>query len=219
MLLSEATTTRGKKTLRFAAGAVLLAAVVLLVSQRRRPIPLPPFLTFLLENPVTERFVGEGLLLERLRLAPGMRVLDAGCGPGRLTIPLAKAVGPGGRVVALDGQRAMLDKLQVRLDAEGLTNVRALRGGLGEGALDEGGFDRVVLVMVIGEVRDRASALRELHAALGPGGILSVTEAVGDPDYHRPATVRREAEAAGFRLAERFGGFPAYTLNFEKPES
>jgi ubiquinone/menaquinone biosynthesis C-methylase UbiE len=212
------TTTRGEKTLRYAAGAVLLAAVVFLVLQRRRPIPLPPFLTFLLENPVTERFVGERLLLERLRLAPGMRVLDAGCGPGRLTIPLAKAVGPGGRVVALDGQRAMLVKLEARLDAAGLTNVRTLGGELGEGVLDEGGFDRVVLVMVIGEVRDRASALRELHAALGPGGVLSVTEAVGDPDYHRPATVLREAEAAGFRLAERFGGFPAYTLNFEKPE-
>src|SRR5829696_3244000 len=196
------TTTRGGKSPRYAAGAVLLAAVIFLGLQRRRPIPLPPFLTFLLENPFTERFVGERLLLERLRLAPGMRVLDAGCGPGRLTIPLAKAVGPGGRVVALDEQPAMLEKLEARL----------------EGALDEGGFDRVVLVMVIGEVRDRASALRELHAALGPGGVLSVTEAVGDPDYHRQATVRREAEAAGFRLAERFGGFPAYTLNFAKPE-
>ena len=133
------TTTRGGRTLRYAAGAVLLAAAVSLVLQRQRPIPLPPFLTFLLENPVTERFAGQKLLLERLRLAPGMRVLDAGCGPGRLTIPLAKAVGPGGRVVALDGQRAMLEKLEARLDAEGLTNVRALGGGLGEGALDEGG--------------------------------------------------------------------------------
>ncbi len=86
--MSEATTTRGKKTLRFAAGAVLLAAVVLLVSQRRRPIPLPPFLTFLLENPVTERFVGERLLLE---------------------------------------------KLEARLDAEGLTNVRTLVAGWARG--------------------------------------------------------------------------------------
>lgn len=203
--------------LRYAAGAILLAGVTLLVLQRRRPIPLPPFLTVLLENPITERFVGEALLLERLRLALGMRVLDAGCGPGRLTIPIARAVGLGGRVVALDGQRAMLEKLERRLDAEGLTNVHSLHGGLGEGALEEGGFDRVVLAMVIGEVRDRPAALRELYDAIGPGGILSVTEAVGDPDYHRPATVRREAEAAGFRLAERFGGFPAYTLNFEKP--
>jgi hypothetical protein len=31
--------------------------------------------------------------------------------------------------------------------------------------------------------------------------------------------VRREVEAAGFRLARSFGGFPAYTLNFEKPRT
>jgi len=70
--------------------------------------------------------------------------------------------------------------------------------------------------MVLGEVRDRRSAVRELYAALAPGGVLSITEVFGDPDYRRPATVRREAEEAGFRLVERFGRFPAYTLNFEK---
>jgi ubiquinone/menaquinone biosynthesis C-methylase UbiE len=111
----------------------------------------------------------------------------------------------------------MLEKLERRLKAEGITNVRALRAGLGEGLVREGGFDRVVLAMVLGEVRDRGAALRELYAALKPGGVLSVTEIFGDPDYRRPATVRREVEAASFRLARRFGGFPAYTLNFERP--
>ena len=72
---------------------------------------------------------------------------------------------------------------------------------------------------MLGEVRDRGAAPRELHAALGPGGVLSVTEIFGDPDYRRPATVRREVEAAGFRLVRRFGGFPAYTLNFERPRA
>ena len=207
-----------EKIPRYTAAAAVLATAALVLLQRWRPIPLPPSLTFLLESPITERFVGERVLLERLHLAPGMKVLDAGCGPGRLTIPVAKAVGPGGQVVALDGQPAMLEKLEGRLEAEGSRNVRPLRGELGAEALDEGGFDRVLLVMVIGEVRDRARALRGLHAALRPGGILSVTEAFGDPDYRLPPTVRREAEAAGFRLVERFGGFLVYTMNFEKPE-
>ncbi len=192
-------------------------AVAALLRQRRRPIPHPPRLTFLFENRLVGTFVGPGRLISRLDLAPGMRVLDAGCGPGRLTIPLARAVGPDGEVVALDGQPEMLGKLERRIADEGITNVRLLRAGLGEGALSEEGFDRVVLAMVLGEVRDRGAAVRELYAALEPGGVLSVTEIFGDPDYRRPSTVRREVEGAGFRLVRRFGGFPAYTLNFQRP--
>jgi 2-polyprenyl-3-methyl-5-hydroxy-6-metoxy-1,4-benzoquinol methylase len=123
--------------LRRALVAGVLLAVIGLLRQRRRPIPHPPGLTFLFENPVVGAFVGPERLIERLGLTPGMRVLDAGCGPGRLTIPLAKAVGPGGEVVALDGQRGMLEKLAKRLEAEGVTNVRPLRAVLGEGALRE----------------------------------------------------------------------------------
>lgn len=204
------------KALLWVTGTLALAGFL---RQRRRPIPLPPWLSFVLENPITEYFAGGELLVRRLHLAPGMSVLDAGCGPGRLTVPVAKAVGERGEVVALDVQRAMLDKLERRVEAEGLTNVRSVQAVLGDGALGYETFDRVLLVTVLGEVRDRAAALREIHAALKPGGILSVTEAFGDPDYRRPATVLRKAGEAGFLPVEKYGGFPAYTLNFEKPSA
>lgn len=208
---------RNRRALRYAPAVVALAVVAFLWRQRRKPIPHPPPLTFLFENPIVEAFAGVELLLDRLDLAPGMRVLDAGCGPGRLTIPVARAVGPDGQVTALDSQAAMLRKLERRVADEGLSEVRPVEAGLGEGALEEGAFDRVLLAMVLGEVRDKEAALREFYGALKPGGILSITEAFGDPDYRRPDTVRREVETAGFRLAARFGDFPVYTLNFEKP--
>jgi ubiquinone/menaquinone biosynthesis C-methylase UbiE len=208
-----------KKMLRYSLAAVSMAAALAFLRQRRRPMMHPPRLTFLFENRLVGAFVGPERLIPRLHLAPGMRVLDAGCGPGRLTIPLAKAVGPDGEVVALDGQRAMLAKLEGRLRTEGVRNVRTVRAVLGEDEIGEGGFDRIMLAMVFGETRDRASAARELYAALKPGGVLSVTEIFGDPDHRRPATVRRELEAVGFRLVGSFGGFPAFSLNFEKPRS
>lgn len=207
-----------RKILLYTLIGVAGLAITGFLRQRRRPLPTPSLLTFLFENPLVEAFVGSELLVERLGLAPDMRILDAGCGPGRLTIPVAKALGPTGEVVALDSQDAMLEKLEHRLEAEHITNVRILKAGLGEGALGREAFDRVLLTFVLGEVRNREEAARELYAALKPGGILSVTEGFGDPDYRRPVTVRREVEPAGFHLVERFGGFPAYTLNFGKPE-
>src|SRR5919107_304951 len=207
-----------KNLLQYALIGVVGLAIAGLLRQRRRPVPIPPPPTFLFKNPPVEAFAGSGLLVERLGLAPGMRVLDAGCGPGRLTIPVARAVEPTGEIVALDSQRAMLEKLEPRLEAESITNVLLLEDGLGEGALEREAFDRVLLAFVLGEVRDREAAGRELYAALKPGGILSVTEGFGDPDYRRSASVRREVEPAGFELVERFGSFPVYTLNFRRPE-
>ena len=144
-----------RKILLYALIGVVGPAIAGLLRQRRQPIPTPPRLTFLFENPLVEAFAGPELLVERLGLAPGMQVLDAGCGPGRLTIPLARAVVPTGEVVALDSQRAMLEKLERRLEAESITNVRTLEAGLGEGALPREAFDRVLLTFVLGEVRDR----------------------------------------------------------------
>ena len=201
--------------------AVITFVVALLFArQRRTPVPLPPFLTFLLENPVTAAVVGPETLLDRAGLATGMRVLDAGCGPGRLSILAARRVGPTGEVVALDGQEAMLDKLRKRLEspsADGC-NVKPRRGLLGTRDLNERDvYDRVILAMVLGEIRDRGRALGEIHDALKPGGILSVTEVIGDPDYHGRTTVRREAESAGFELDLLYDGWISFTMNFRKP--
>jgi ubiquinone/menaquinone biosynthesis C-methylase UbiE len=84
----------------------------------------------------------------------------------------------------------MLKKLERRLEAQGITNIRSLEAGLGEGVREKGAFDRVLLAFVLGEVRDRAVAAHELYVALKPGGLLSVTEGFGDPDIRRPTTVR-----------------------------
>lgn len=69
---------------------------------RRRSLPCPPWLDWLLENPYTEMIAGSDAILDRLDLQPGMRLLDVGSGPGRITLPAAERVGPEGLAFTLN---------------------------------------------------------------------------------------------------------------------
>lgn len=179
--------------------------------------PCPAWLVPLLENPYFDAVAGAATLLERAGVRPGMRVLDAGCGPGRVTVPAALRVGPAGAVVALDIQPGMLARLRERLAAQQLTHVEVVEAGLGEGKLPESAFDVALLITVLGEIPDKGAALREIHRALRPAGVLSITEVLPDPHYQPLARVRALAASAGFREAGIVRGWVSYTLNLGKP--
>jgi ubiquinone/menaquinone biosynthesis C-methylase UbiE len=169
-----------------------------------------------LDNPFTETNRSD-VIIQHLDLQPGMKVLDIGCGPGRLTIPVAKQVGPRGEVVAIDLQPGMLRRAQERAQAANLNNIRFLQVGVGDGKLEVSLADRALLVTVLGEIPNREAALREAFDALKPGGILSVTEIIFDPHFQSRDTVVRLAGAVGFREKAFFGNRVAFTLNLEKP--
>jgi len=192
---------------------LLVAVVVTCVVWRWASLPCPWWMVPLLENPYFQVVAGAELLMDRAGIGAGMRVLDAGCGPGRLTVSIAGRVGEAGRVVALDRQPRMLRRLQRRVADHGITNIEIVLGGIGEGRLTAGSFDAAVLVTVLGEIRDKVAALREIRDALRFGGVLSVTEVLPDPHYQRLAQVRALAAATGLREQQLFEGRAGYTLN------
>lgn len=180
---------------------------------RKTSVPCPSWLSWMLEiGGTADRPFGRGRAIDELELRPGMRVADVGCGPGVLTLPIARAVAPGGEVVALDMQAKMLDRMQRRMDKAGMTNVRAVCAGAGDGQLPHSHFDRAVLSTVLGEIPDRVRALREIRDALKPGGYLVVAEVFGDPHYQFRKKVMKLARAAGLEPGETRGGFFAYTM-------
>jgi len=186
---------------------------------RRHALPCPTACLWLLENRLMDRVAGSRVLLDRAGVEAGMTVLDAGCGPGRLTLPIAERVGPQGHVLALDLQAAMLGRLTARLQARAVQHVRLLHAGLGGGALPADTFDRAFLVTVLGEIPDRLAALREIRGSLKPGGILSITEVFPDPHYQGRGTVRQLGEQAGFHVLETIGNWRAFTVNLRRPGS
>ena len=186
-------------------------------ASRRRTLPCPVWLSWLLTNPLSPGDGDSTALLDGLGLKPGMRLLDVGCGPGRVSIPAARRVGPDGQVVALDVQAAMLEKLQRRAATGGVANIRTVLGPVEAAGLEADSCDRAVLVWVLGEIPDQAAALRRVFAALKPGGLLAIAETLRDPHYQRVATVLRLADSVGFRRGEYHKGWLSYTLHFVKP--
>jgi ubiquinone/menaquinone biosynthesis C-methylase UbiE len=188
------------------------------LASRRHTIPCPVWLRWLVEldNPFTATNRA-AVIIGHLGLRPGMTVLDVGCGPGRVTLPAAREVGPTGRVIAIDLQPGMLRRAQERARSAGLDNISFLEAGVGGGKLDVPAADRALLVTVLGEIPDREAALRSIFAALKPGGVLSITEIVFDPHFQRRATVSELARNAGFEEQAFYGNRIAYTLHLRRP--
>ncbi len=87
-------------------GVIVLGFLVNLIWRilsQSQSLPCPSWLSWITEidNPLT-RVNRSQIIIDHLGLDPGMTVLNVGCGPGRVTLPLVKSVGPQGKVVALD---------------------------------------------------------------------------------------------------------------------
>ncbi len=199
-------------------GLLILISIIWRFYSQRATFPCPVWLGWLLEleNPFTTANRAK-VIIENLNLTSGMKVLDGGCGPGRLTIPIAQKIGSQGEVVAMDIQRGMLDRVQEKAKANDLHNIRFLNAGIGEGKLSHDEFDRALLVTVLGEIPQQKKALQELFSALKPRGILSVTEVIFDPHFQRSETVLRLAKSIGFQQKNIIGNRFAYTIQLEKP--
>jgi len=201
--------------------SIVILIVVLTLLWRfisnRRSLPCPSWLSWMVEmdNPFTKTNRAS-VIIDLLGLQPGMKVLDAGCGPGRLAIPAAQAIGSQGELTALDLQAGMLARVQEKARTAGLSNIRLMQVELGKGKLDKAYYDRAMLVTVLGEIPEQEAALQEIYQALKPSGILSVTEVIFDPHFQSRESVQRVAGRVGFREAGFFGKRLAYTMHFGK---
>ena len=126
-----------------------------------------------------------GYLLPHLQ--SGQRLLDVGCGPGTITVDLARRVAPGpvlgidaGADVIERAQRAAASAHTDEIPGEGEPlDVRFATGDVYDLDLPDGSFDVVHAHQVLQHLTDPVAALTEMRRVLAPGGTL----AVRDSDY------------------------------------
>ena len=199
-------------------GGVITAVILLFLFYLSRQRPTSAQQGFLLENPLTRGVAGREVVLDRLSLTPGMRILDAGCGFGRISVPLARRVGLNGEVIALDTQERVLKKLRKFLRDVDLPQLKPLYADIETVGLEKESFDIVVMANMFGEIDDPKKALRQVMRFLKPGGLLSITEVVFGSHYQSRRKVAKLARMAGLREERIFSGKLGYTINLRRPE-
>jgi ubiquinone/menaquinone biosynthesis C-methylase UbiE len=138
-----------------------------------------------------------------LKLQPGQTVADIGAGSGLFSAPLARAVGPKGRVYAVEIDAGFFPDIQKRAAAAGVDNVQTVAGKFTDPALPVKTIDLAFFHDVLHHVEDRAGYLKTLTAYLAPGGRVVVVdyEAGVGPHQKQPELEVSRAQLSGWMSA------------------
>lgn len=172
-------------------------------------------------------------VMDALGASPGSAVADIGAGDGYFTRHLARRVGPGGRVYAVDIDDDSLARLRRLAEKEKLPQVEVVEGATTDPRLPAAALDAVLVVNAYHEFREHEAMLHGIRSALRPGGVLVIIDDTAPPGWPRerfhqrhkidPEVVRADAEAAGFRFLRRQPDLRTaeaedwFFLVFEKP--
>jgi ubiquinone/menaquinone biosynthesis C-methylase UbiE len=156
----------------------------------------PWWFTWTFDNPLRRLFHDPHKILEPY-VVPGSRVADIGCGMGYFTVELARIVGPGGNVQAVDMQPQRLRVAERRCRRAGVADwVRFVEATAGSLEL-AGPIEFLLAFWMVHEVAARAGFFDQLRAVTEPGARVLVAE----PMFH----VSREDVEAELKLATAHG--------------
>ncbi|MFM8395336.1 MAG: class I SAM-dependent methyltransferase, partial [Acidobacteriota bacterium] len=147
-------------------------------------------------------------VIESLALKPGMKVADLGSGSGLFTRPMAKKVGPGGRVYAVDIDPKLLDHVAKTSAAAGLQNVTTVRGEFADPQVPA----KVELITIIDTLhhierpQDYVKGLRKYLQKNGRVAIIDFTKwpAGHESMVYQLADLDKWMTEAGFKRAGQF---------------
>ena len=133
-----------------------------------------------------------------MQLMPGQTVADIGAGTGLLSVPVAKAVGPRGRVLAVEVDAGFFPSIRKRAADSGVTNVQTVLGSFTDPKLPVSNVDLAFFHDVLHHVDKRGEYLKTLAKYIGPAGRIFVVDFEGGrgPHVQQPELQVSRAELA-----------------------
>lgn len=150
-------------------------------------------------------------VIESLAINPGDQVADIGSGSGYFVFALAKAVGPDGKVYAVDVDKEMNDLVAQRAKQEGVGNVEVVLAKPDDPLLPSSGVDLIFSSNTYHHIDNRVSYFKNLRKYLRPNGRIAIIEFdrrgwfAGLWKHYTPSEfIKRELEQAGYSLQNEF---------------
>jgi arsenite methyltransferase len=158
-----------------------------------------------------DRWQQPNVVIQSLSIKSGDRVADLGAGGGYFTFRLADAVGPIGKVYAVDVDKGNLDYINRRAKEQGYTNVETILAKYDDPLLPEGGVDLIFTCNVYHHLDNRPAYFKSAARYLRPAGRIAIIDLGGTSWVHRffghwtgKETSRSELEVAGYQLTNEF---------------
>jgi ubiquinone/menaquinone biosynthesis C-methylase UbiE len=166
-----------------------------------------------MENPERIARLKIDYIIEKLQLKPGQVVADIGAGPGVLSVPLAKAVSPGGKVYAVEIDKGFFAHIDKRAHEQHVTNVVNVLGAFTDPQLPARDVDVMLFHDVLHHIQDRAGYLKAIAPYIKPAGRVAIIDLPVDGSHKdEPALVVTKDQvkgwmaAAGFTPVQEFDG-------------
>lgn len=161
----------------------------------------PWWLAYTFDNPIRS-WLHDARKILGPYLREGMTAVDIGCGMGFFSRAMAKIVGDGGRVIAIDLQQKMLDILLKRAEEDGTADrMRIHRAVQGDIGVTEQA-DLVLAFWMAHEVADEQTFFKQVFAILKPTGTFLIAEPRIHVSQARFEELLSCAREAGFLVSE-----------------
>jgi ubiquinone/menaquinone biosynthesis C-methylase UbiE len=156
-------------------------------------------------------------VVEQIGLRPGDLVADVGAGTGIFSVPIARAVRPGGLVFSVEVDAGFLPMIRDKAGQGGVDNIQPVLGQFGDPRLPRGDVDVIFFHDVLHHVADRAEYLQRVASYVQPGGRVVIVDydmnVPGVPHSNQPEMLISPDQvdgwmrAAGFSLTREVGMF------------